>query len=119
AQVFTLPILAYNFSQISLISPLANLAVLWTLPLLTILILAALPLSAALPGLSFIFFLPALILTKYILATVKYMAKTPYGYMEISYLWSGWMVIYYLAVVFIVIKLQQSKLLKQEKNGKI
>ncbi|MDP2736975.1 MAG: ComEC/Rec2 family competence protein [bacterium] len=119
AQVFTLPILAYNFSQISLISPLANLAVLWALPLLTVLILAALPLSAALPGLSFIFFLPALIITKYILATVKYMAKIPYGYMEISYLWSGWMVIYYLAVIFMVIKLQQSKLLKNEINGKI
>ncbi len=119
AQVFTLPILAYNFSQISLISPLANLAVLWALPILTILILIALPLSAILPSLSFIFFLPSLILTKYILTAVKYMAKIPYGYMEINYLWRGWMIIYYVIVIFAVIKLRKSKLLKQEINGKI
>ena len=60
AQVFTLPILAYNFSQISLIAPLANLAVLWAVPALTILILIALPLSWLLPGLSLLFFLPSL-----------------------------------------------------------
>lgn len=119
AQVFTLPILAYNFSQISLISPLANLAVLWALPLLTILILIALPLSAVLPGLSFVFFLPSLILTKYILAAVKYLAKIPYGYLEINYLWPGWPAVYYFIVIFIVIKLQRSELLKNGIDGKI
>jgi len=119
AQAFTLPILAYNFSQISLISPLANLAVLWVLPILTVLILIALPLSAVLPGLAFIFFLPSLILTKYILATVKYLAKIPYGYLEINYLWRGWLVAYYFVAIFIVIKLQRSRLLKREINGKI
>jgi len=119
AQVFTLPILAYNFSQISLIAPLANLAVLWVLPVLTVLILMALPLSAVLPGLSFLFFLPSLILTKYILFVVKYMAKIPYGYLEINYLWLGWLAVYYFVVVFMVIKLQRSRLLKQEINGKI
>jgi len=119
AQVFTLPVLAYNFSQISLISPLANLAVLWALPLLTVLILIALPLSAVLPGLSFIFFLPGLILTKYILAAVKYMAKIPYGYMEIYYVPWGLIIIYYVSAVVIIYKLQRSKLLKQKIDGKI
>jgi competence protein ComEC len=119
AQVFTLPVLAYNFSQISLIAPLANLAVLWVLPILTILILIALPLSWILPGLSFIFFLPSLILTKYILVAVKYLVKIPYGYMEISYVPWSFIIIYYFVAIFIVIKLQRSKLLKQEINGKI
>jgi len=119
AQVFTLPILAYNFSQISLISPLANLAVLWAVPALTVLILVALPLSWFMPGLSFIFFLPSLILTKYILIMVKYLAKIPYGYVEVNYLWRGWMVVYYLAAIFIVIKLRRSKLLKEEINDKV
>ena len=119
AQVFTLPVLAYNFSQISLIAPLANLAVLWVLPILTILILIALPLSALLPGLSFIFFLPSLILTKYILTAVKYMAKIPYGYIEINYVPYGLIIIYYFVAIFIVIKLQKSKLLKQEIDDKI
>ena len=111
--------LVYNFSRISLIAPLANLAVLWVLPVLTILILTALPLSAVLPGLSFLFFLPGLILTKYILIMVKYMAKIPYGYLEINYLWPGWLVVYYLSVIFIIIKLQRSKLLKKDVDDKI
>ena len=119
AQVFTLPVLAYNFSQISLIAPLANLAVLWTLPILTILILVALPLSFILPGLSFIFFLPSLILTKYILAVVKYLAGFSGGYLVIDYLWPGWLVLYYFFVILIIIKLRRSKLLNQGINGKI
>lgn len=119
AQVFTLPILACNFSQISLIAPLANLAVLWTLPILTVLILIAMPLSALLPGLSFIFFLPSLILTKYILAAVKFLAALPFSYLEVAYLWRGWAAVYYLAVIFIVIKLRRSKLLREEISGKI
>lgn len=119
AQVFTLPILTYNFSQISLIAPLANLAVLWVLPILTILILIALPLSFILPGLSFIFFLPSLILTEYILAAVKYFAGWPHAYLTIDYLPFGWMVLYYFLVIFIIIKARRSKLLKEELDGKI
>ncbi|MDO8592622.1 MAG: ComEC/Rec2 family competence protein [bacterium] len=119
AQAFTLPILAYNFSQISLIAPLANLAVLWTLPILTVLILIAIPLSWAIPGLSFIFFLPSLILTKYILAAVKYLAALPFSYLEVDYLWPGWAVVYYAVIIYSVIKLRRSKLLKPEINGKI
>ena len=119
AQVFTLPILAYNFSRISLIAPLANLAVLWTLPVLTVLILIALPLSFILPGLSFIFFLPSLILTKYILATVNFFAGFKYSNLEIDYLSWGWVVLYYFLAIFLVIKLRRSKLLKEQINGKI
>ena len=119
AQVFTLPILAYNFSQISLIAPLANLAVLWAVPLLTILILIALPLSFILPSLAFIFFLPSLILTKYILAMVKFFASWPYGYLTVDYLWPGWLGLYYVLATFIIIKAQRSKLLKEGLSDKI
>ncbi len=112
AQVFTAPLLAHNFSRISLISPFANLAVVWVLPILTILILAALPLSFVFPGFSFIFFLPVLILCRYIIAVAGYMAEIPFGYAEINYLWAGWIAIYYLAVAFVIVKLRGSKLLK-------
>lgn len=107
AQVFTLPVLAYNFSQISLIAPLANLAALWAVPVLTILILAALPLAALMPGLSVLFFLPSLALAKYILLVVRLMAKIPYAYLEIGYLsWLG-VAVYYGAVIFLVIKFKK------------
>lgn len=39
AQIFTLPIMALNFSQVSLIAPVSNLLVLWCLPFLTIAVL--------------------------------------------------------------------------------
>lgn len=119
AQVFTLPVLAYNFSQISLIAPLANLAVLWAVPILTILILAALPLAGLLPSLSFIFFLPSLILTKYILLAVDYLARLPFSYWEINYISLGWVVLYYFLISFIIIKARRSKLLKEEATGKM
>jgi len=105
AQIFTLPILAYNFSQISLIAPLANMAVLWTLPILTILTLIALCLSFIIPSLSFLFFLPSYVFAKYILVMVEFLAKIPYGYMEIDY--APWLLvaIYYVLVIIILCRL--------------
>lgn len=108
AQVFTLPVLAYNFSQISLIAPLSNLAVLWALPILTILILVALPLSWILSGLSFIFFLPAFILTKYILLVVGYLSLIPHAYLEVGYLNWIWAIIYYFLIIFTIVKLKNN-----------
>lgn len=105
AQVFTLPVLAYNFSRVSLIAPLANLAVLWAVPALTVLILAALLLSAVLPGLSFLFFLPSLILTEYILLAVKHLARFPYSSLEITYVPWGWLAAYYILAVAATYKL--------------
>lgn len=119
AQVFTLPILAINFSRISLIAPLANLAALWAVPILTILILAALPLAALLPSLAFVFFLPSLILTKYILFIVKYFAKLPYASLEVDYFSFVWAALYYALVIFIIIKLRKSKLLREQISGKL
>lgn len=118
AQVFTLPVLAYNFSRISLIAPLANLAVLWAVPVLTAAVLAALPLSWLAPGLSLIWFLPAYLLSKYILTAAEYLAKLPYGQLEVDYVWPGWAVLYYLAVVFVLVKLRRL-LLKSDAGGKI
>jgi competence protein ComEC len=118
AQILTLPLLAYNFSRISLIAPLVNLAVLWTVPILTVLILLALPLSFILPGLSFVFFLPSLIISKYILAAVRFFASLPHGSLEIAYLSWGWAVLYYALVILIIIKLRH-KLLKLGRGGKI
>lgn len=105
AQVFTLPILVYNFSLISLIAPLANMLILWTLPILTIFIFVALPLGFAIPALAPAFYFPSLVLIKYILIAVELVSKIPFGYMEISYLWWGWAVAYYIAAVYLIRRL--------------
>ncbi len=107
AQIFTLPLLAYNFSQISVISPVSNLLVLWSLPILIVFLLSAIILSFIFYGLSVIFFLPALILLKYIIAISEWLVKIPYAYIEIDYLWWGWMIVYYVIVIWTVVRLKR------------
>jgi competence protein ComEC len=102
AQIFTLPIIALNFSQVSIVAPIANLLIIWTLPFLIIAILIALFLSLMFPNISFLFFLPAKLLLKYIIIIVEFLAKLPFAYFNIDYLWWGWAVLYYGAVGWIV-----------------
>jgi competence protein ComEC len=103
AQIATLPILAFTFSQVSFIAPLANLL---TVPLLAALILSGIVLciagSIALPlGLlcGWIIF-PLL---KYTIIVVGWCASRPYafqtvGNFDISLVW-----VYYLALILIAI----------------
>lgn len=104
AQIFTLPIIAFNFSQISLIAPVSNLLVLWILPLLTIAILIAMILSLIVPFLAPLFFSPALLFLKYIMAVVDWLPRLPYAYIEVDYLWLGWVVGYYLVMIWVIFK---------------
>lgn len=62
AQVFVLPLIAYNFGQISLIAPLANMLSLWLVPLITYLgfiiifvSLVFLPLAALIGWVTYVF----------------------------------------------------------------
>ncbi|MEA3464070.1 MAG: ComEC/Rec2 family competence protein [Patescibacteria group bacterium] len=95
AQVFTLPIIALNFFQVSIVSPISNLLVLWTLPILMIVSLVALLLSLIFVDFVFVFFLPAWLLLKYIVVVADWLTKLPYAYAEIDYLWRGWVIVYY------------------------
>ena len=108
AQVFTLPILAMNFSQVSVISPISNLLVLWTLPLLMVSVLAGIGLSLLIPSYGFLFFLPAWLLLKYIIFVTNWIIRMPYAYIEIDYLWWGWIIVYYVVVVWLVIKFRKN-----------
>ncbi len=107
AQAFTLPIIAYNFSQISLIAPLSNLLVIWTLPLLMITVLAAMVSSFIFSSLAVVFFLPAWLLLNYIIKTAELTVKIPYSYLEISYIWIGWLGLYYLFLIWGIIKIKK------------
>ncbi|MDP2709280.1 MAG: ComEC/Rec2 family competence protein [bacterium] len=112
AQVFTLPVLAYSFGRISLIAPLANLAVLWAAPPLIILTLIGLPLAALAPGLSFIVFLPSYLLAKYILGAVAYLAGLPYASLEVNSFNLLWAAAYYALAVWGIIKLRRLAIVK-------
>jgi len=107
AQAFTLPIIAYNFSQVSLIAPLSNLLVLWTLPLLMIAVLVAIILSFLYPPLAVVFFLPAWLLLTYIIKAAELAVTIPYSYLEISYIWFGWLWLYYILLVWVIVKMKK------------
>jgi competence protein ComEC len=118
AQIFTLPIIAFNFSQISLIAPVSNLLVLWVLPPLVIAVFAGIILSLIAPALSPLFFSPAFFLLEYIMAVVGWLLKVPYAFVEINYFWKGWAVLYYLFFIFLIICIKNKKWLSKstEKN---
>lgn len=103
AQVFTLPIIALNFNQVSLIAPVSNLLILWVLPFSLSAILAGLVLSLIMPGSSWLFFLPAFLVLKYIMAVADWLTSLPLAYLEIDYLWWGWVGVYYLGVIYLII----------------
>jgi competence protein ComEC len=100
AQIFTLPIIGVNFSIISLISPLANLLAIWTMPIVMVNVLAVLPLSFIFPNFPFLFFLPAQIILKYLILVAETLAKIPYAYLKFDFKYIGWLAILYYVIVF-------------------
>lgn len=77
AQALVLPILAFNFYQISLVGMLANLFVLWTVPIIMVGGLLGLVFGIVSPVLGKIVdFLPSVLLT-YFIDIVKFFAKWP------------------------------------------
>ena len=110
AQVFTLPIIAYNFSIVSIVAPLSNVLVLWCIPFLTVGLMVVLFFSFLLPAFAWWFFLPFDLLLRYIVKAAEMSASWPLAFLEIDYLWPGWLIIYYFivssAIVYFTKKVQ-------------
>jgi len=79
AQILTWPILAFNFNQLSLIAPIANLAVLWSVPFLMASSILGLLTSLFLPQFSFIFLLPSGLVLKFIIKAAEIFSNIPYS----------------------------------------
>jgi len=104
AQILTAPVLIYNFSQISLIAPLANMLAFWCLPILMILIFSSLGLSFVWPYLSHIIFLPAYAFLKYLILVARVCADLPGAAATgLSVPWPA-LLLYYVALYWFVKK---------------
>ncbi|NCU30092.1 hypothetical protein EOM60_05855 [Candidatus Saccharibacteria bacterium] len=77
AQVWTWPLIFWQFGQISLIAPLANLLVVWALPWLTVFLLLASPLAWLWPSAGIFIFAPAGWLLNTLLAIIANLASWP------------------------------------------
>lgn len=117
AQVFTLPIIAYNFSQVSIIAPISNLLVLWILPAMMATTLIALFLSLIFSGWAVLWFLPARLTLKYVIAITEWSAKIPGAFLEIDYLWIGWAGLYYIIIVGIILQRRKVDFRKRQALG--
>lgn len=107
AQVFTMPILIYNFGYISLVSPITNILIVPFLAPITILVfIFGLSVLLFLPLASLLFWPTWLFLT-YIVSVIDYFSKIPFvsaSFKEVSLIW---LVIFYLLIGFVAWKLNK------------
>lgn len=98
AQIFTLPILIFNFGQVSLVSILTNILIVPALPF--IMGFGFLFLFAGLftDSLGFLFSFPISLLLQYVSFVVELFAALPFAAVKTENLSVFWLVLFYLAV---------------------
>ena len=113
AQIFVLPVILYNFKQLSLISPLANLLVLPIVPLAMLLGFAAIVSSFIFFPLGQILSWPAFLLLKYETLAINYLAGLKYASVEIKLTWWG-VIVWYIILIAGAYFIKKRKLCQNE-----
>ena len=104
AQVFTVPLCAWYFGTISLVSPLANLLVLWAVTHAFIGGLAAGILGNLVPALGQLLALPVSLLLDWIRLAVTALAKVPFACLTTgSVYYVAWLVFLYVLIVLVLL----------------
>lgn len=107
AQALIIPIIAINFKQISLISPLSNLLALWTLPFLLALGMGAIILSFFYSPLAPLFFAPTQFILKYLIFISDFLGSLPLASLKTESPPLIFIIIYYLTTIFLVYKIKK------------
>jgi competence protein ComEC len=81
AQIFTFPILVYNFGQISLVSPLSNVLILPILPAITILGFIFSFFGLIFEPIGYFLSFPCWLLLSYLLKVIDLCSKIPYSFL--------------------------------------
>lgn len=110
SQLLTWPISAYNFGVFSLVTPLANLLVVWLFTWLLPALLIAVSLSLLIPSLKIIWFTPSYLMLDYIFIISNYLSKWP----KACFNWqiSGEFLVFYyltLALIYFIIDKKYKK----------
>lgn len=112
-QVLTWPILAYNFEQVSLVAPLANLFVIWALgPLMIMALIGSLG-TFILPALWSL--APVYFLASWLNVVAVYFGNWPYGVAIFNSNNLYLFILYYCGIMFII---WRRKILKNAENSK-
>ncbi|MCX6764767.1 MAG: ComEC/Rec2 family competence protein [Candidatus Nealsonbacteria bacterium] len=102
AQLFTLPILIYNFGRISLISPITNILILPFIPLLTILGFLVGIVGIVSQTISHFLSFPCWLILTYMVKTIDWLSKFSFSYLNMENVSLIWLVIFYLILIFFV-----------------
>jgi competence protein ComEC len=111
AQIFTLPILVYNFGRISLVAPLTNILILTFVPLIMISGFIFALVGMLWQPLGWIFSLPCWLLLTYLLKIVDFFSQ-PWAAKTIENIHWFWLIISYLILGFLVFWLNKREKLK-------
>ncbi len=79
AQVFTLPLILFTFGRISLVSPLTNLLIGWTIPIITVLGLLICIFSLFIPAVSYIFGWIVWVFLDYLIRVILWTGSIPFA----------------------------------------
>jgi len=111
AQIFTLPILIYNFGYLSLVAPITNVLIVPFLPFLMGLGFAFALVGTVFQSLGWIISLPAKFLLVYLTKVVDWFSNQSFAayYLEISWLW---LFLLYLILGLVTWQLQKGQKLK-------
>lgn len=112
AQIFTLPILVYNFGYIPLVSPITNILIVPFLAPITILIFLFGILGMIFWPLGWIFSWPAWLSLTYTISIVDWFSQLPFASLAVKNLHWIWLVISYLILGYFTWRLKEKQKLK-------
>ncbi len=109
AQVFTLPILIYNFGYVSAVGILTNILVLPVVPLLIGFGLVFLLAGAVIPLLGTILSFPAFFLLAYFNFVMEFFGKLPFSQLVLENVSPLWFLVLYVPLLFFLRKFKQEQ----------
>lgn len=112
AQIFTLPVLIFNFGYICLVSVVANILIVPILAFLTILIFIFVASAMVFWPLGWILSLPVHLFLSYIIRIIDFFSKIPFTVIKIENIPWIFLLLFYLALGFLVIKIQERQKLR-------
>ncbi|MCX6738009.1 MAG: ComEC/Rec2 family competence protein [Candidatus Parcubacteria bacterium] len=107
AQIFTLPILIYNFGYISVVAPITNILVIPISSLLIIFGFLAIITGIISHILAFIFIFPCWIFSNWTQLVARFFAFSPFSSINLKISWV-WIIIYYLFLSYLIWRWKKS-----------
>lgn len=112
AQVFTLPILIYNFGYLSLVAPVTNILIVPLLPFIMLLGFISGLTGIIFQPLGWVFSWPAWGLLTYLIKVVDWFSGLSLAYLTIENIHWVWLIIPYLVLGFITWRIQENRKLR-------